>query len=799
MVMRPVAPRYRKALRDLTSHWFRTLLVVLSIAIGIFAVGVMLGGREILLREFDADRASSVPADVTFRTAGFGDELVASAAEQPGVEEVQARRSVWLRYRWAGAEDDRTISIEAFRDYSDIRVSRVVPVGEGHWPPASGEIVLEASAKQVGDYEIGDIIEVETAEGETVELRLAGFAHDINAFPAQFSGYETGYVSFGAMQDLGEALEYNQLSLTFEDPDITWAESSRSAIDLREEVFDPAGVQVLYTDVPEPGSHFLGDIFGALSLLLLALGALALGLSAFLVVNTVSALMAQQVKQVGIMKAVGGSAGQLERLYTVIVTLYGLLAVAVGLPLTAAATRWFSDFAGDILNFRITSYDPPAWVILVELAVGMLVPLVAAAGPVRRGVRMSVVRALNAAGVPDTRFGHGIVDRILGKIRGLPRPVALSLRNTFLRKGRLALTLSTLVLASAVVMAVWSVQASIERTITDLESWWNYDVQITFILPQEADAIEAEIEDVPGIAATEAWPVYNAALVRPDGTENQSFTIVGLDPETDFVGPTLVEGRWLETDDTNAVVINTDAQNAEPSLGLGDTMTLNVMGMEQTWRVVGVIKGQLGGPSVYCSAERLTGVLGSSGVTRLLVRGTHSDAESERALLNDVEERLTGAQFPITSAETRAELADRLREWLGILVAFLALMATMLAVVGMIGLTGTMTINVLESTREIGVMRATGAQHKAIYQIFVTEGVTVGALAWLFGAVLAYPISLGLVRALEESIGLPLTFTFSWTGVVTWLAMMLVISASASIAPAFRASQVSVRDAISYE
>ena len=123
----------------------------------------------------------------------------------------------------------------------------------------------------------------------------------------------------------------------------------------------------------------------------------------------------------------------------------------------------------------------------------------------------------------------------------------------------------------------------------------------------------------------------------------------------------------------------------------------------------------------------------------------------------------------------------------------------MLATVGVIGLTGTMTINVLESTREIGVMRATGAQHKAIYQIFVSEGVTVGVIAWFFGTLLAYPMSYWLVRALEVSIGVPLTYVFSWSGVGSWLGLMLLISAFASIAPAFRASQVSVRDAIAYE
>lgn len=797
--MSPVAPRYRKIFRDLVSHWFRTFLVVISIAIGIIAVGVMLGGREILMREFKADHASSTPANVTYRTADFGDDVAAAAAVQPGVADAQARRSVTLRYRENGSDEERTISVEAFRDFEDIRVATVVPVGTGQWPPGDGEIVLEASAKQAGTFAIGDVLEIETAQGDTVEFTIAGFAHDINAVPAQFAGFETGYVSFDGMAELGEPLEFNQLALAFENEDITWTQASRLAVDIREEVFDAEGVQVYYTDVPEPGSHFLGDIFSALSLLLLLLGALALGLSAFLVINTVSALMSQQVKQVGIMKAVGGRAGQLERLYTVTVTMYGALACAVGLPLTAAGTRWFSDFAAEILNFRVTSYAPPAWVIAVELAVGMLVPLAAAAGPIRRGVRMSVVRALNADSIGGARFGHGLIDRLLGYVRGLPRPVALSLRNTFVRKGRLALTLSTLVLASAVVMAVLSVQASIERTISDLESWWRYDVQLSFAMPQRAGAVLEAAADVDGATEAEAWPVFSATLLRADGAEDESFTIVGLDPDTDFVGPTIVEGRWLEPDDTDAIVVNTDARNEDDSLAVGENVSLRVMGQEQTWRIVGVVKGQLGGSALYCNQEELNSLLGDPGVTRLAVRGESDDAEAERALLTRLEDGLKDAGFQVTSADTRADLSGRVREWLGILVAFLVLMAAMLATVGVIGLTGSMTINVLESTREIGVMRATGAQHKAIYQIFVSEGVTVGVIAWLLGTVLAYPISYGLVRALTMAIGVPLSYVFSWSGVGAWLGLMLLISAFASIAPAFRASQVSVRDAISYE
>ena len=258
--------------------------------------------------------------------------------------------------------------------------------------------MLEAAAKQVDDYAIGDVLEVETADGETVELRVAGFAHDINAVPAQFVGFETGYVSFGAMQDLGEELEYNQLSL-----DASPTRTSRgtrrlaSSVDLREELFDSRGVQVYYTDVPEPGSHFLGDIFNALSLLLLFLGALALGLSAFLVVNTVSALMSQQVRQVGIMKAVGGRAGQLERLYTVTVTMYGAARVrrrsAAGGGRHAVVQRLRRrdpELPGDEL--RAADVGGARGARRRHAGAARSPP----PGPIRRGVKMSVVRALNA-------------------------------------------------------------------------------------------------------------------------------------------------------------------------------------------------------------------------------------------------------------------------------------------------------------------------------------------------------------------------------------------------------------------
>lgn len=794
-----IAPRWMKVARDLSGHRFRTLLVAVSIAIGVFAVGVVMGGREVLVREFDTDFRASNAAGATFYTGPVDDDVVRRASAYPGIAAAEGRAEATLRYRWDGTDEARTLSAIAVRDYDRLDVGRVVPLEVTHWPLRRGEVALEGSALQVAGFEAGDTIEVERPDGSTAELTIVGFVHDINAVPAQFTGTEVGFVAFETLTDVQQPDYYNRLVVTFTDPDITRERASLLAADLRRDVLEERGIAVYGTSVPRPGSHFLGDIFKAVSLLLLALGVLSLALSGFLVVNTVSALMAQQVRQVGVMKAVGGRAGQITRMYLATVAAYGVLAVAIGLPAAAAAGRWFTGFAAEILNFRVTSYVPPVWVTTLEVAVGLIVPLLAAWIPVRLGARMSVVRALNSTGMSAPSFGHGLGDRLLGLVRGLPRPVALSIRNTFLRKGRLVLTLATLTLAAAVVMSVISVQSSIDRTIGELESWWNYDAQVVVGEPTDALQLERKAAETPGVADTETWSGHSVIFTRGDGTENESLFLIGMPYDTTFVRPRLVAGRWLQEGDTDAVVINTDVSKEEPSIVLGSRVTLTVAGEEYSWRVVGVVSGQLGGPVLYADRDELGDMLGDPGVNRVLLKTDSHAPGEQRAARDAAEELLDDAGYRVVGTRTQSELSETIAEQLGILVTFLVIMAVLLAAVGVIGLTGTMTLNVLESTREIGVMRAIGAQHRSIYQIFMSEGLVVGAMSWGLGTLASLPMSRTLTAVLADATGIPLAYAFSWPGVAGTLAVMLFVSAVASLLPAYRASQVSVRDAIAYE
>ena len=124
----------------------------------------------------------------------------------------------------------------------------------------------------------------------------------------------------------------------------------------------------------------------------------------------------------------------------------------------------------------------------------------------------------------------------------------------------------------------------------------------------------------------------------------------------------------------------------------------------------------------------------------------------------------------------------------------------MAAIVGSLGMMGTMSINVIERQREIGVMRAAGATSVAITGIFVGEGVLLGMVSWLFATPLSYPSA----RLFSDVVGETLTgasfdFVYSVNGLFLWLAIVILLSALASLWPALQATRVSVREALAYE
>lgn len=795
-----MGPRWKKVFRDLTAHKVRTLLVTLSIAVGIFAAAVMLGGRAVLMRSLDEAFPASRPPGISFYTMPFDDLLVKAVERRPDVVAAEGRHVASLKFRVAGQSEWRNVTVTAVEDFDRVRVGKLDREPNTPWP-GRGEVLIERASRDFVGARRGDVVEIKTSGDKTVRLRVAGFVHDLNAMTPLMSISGVAYVGYDSLADLEEPPYSNNLEVAVSPRLKTQSDVSRLAATLRDDVITEHGVKVFSTVPRKPGKHYLGDIFKGVSLLLVAVGVLTLLLSGFLVVNTVSALVTQQLRQIGVMKAVGGRPKQLVGMYFAMVLLYGILGVLLAIPLGAWAQNAFVDYGSSKLNFLISDYTTPLPILALEAAVGIFVPLIAAAVPVFSGMRISVRQALyDSNNLAGAEFGQGIVDRILGSLKGLPRPIALSLRNTFLRKGRLALTLITLTLAAGVFMAVASVNTSINATVGRVAAHRPYDLWASLDESKPRALLEREALAVRGVEAVETWQERAATRQRPDGTESSMIDVVGQPPDSRFFAPELLAGRWLKPDDTNALVMDTGMTNAESDLEVGDTIRLKIGELEKDWKIVGLIRGDFMGASARVNREYLDKALNTQGAGKLVVVRTDvHDAAGTKAIADDLSDHLDAKGLKVSETETVKHLMDAIAGSLSILVVFLVIMAALLAAVGGIGLSGTMSINVMESTREIGVMRAIGARNGSLYQVFITEGIVVGLISWLLGCLIAVPLAMGLTSSLQAAINFPLTFAFSPAGVFAWLAFVIVISVLASILPAYRAARISVAEAIAYE
>ena len=773
------------------------MLVVLSIAVGIFAVAVMMGGRAVLIRALDTSFPETRPPSVTYSTTSFDEHLVRTIELQPGVAAAQGRHVVQLTYRVSGGAW-KNVTLYAFDNYDDVRIGKLdLPSGTA-WPKR-GEVLIERGSLAYSGLKTGDVIELETSDKKHPSLRVTGSVHDLNSVVPMMTGRSVGYVSFDTLEDLQEPPLYNELQVVASGKMTSLVDVTAFGSRLRD-VIERQGETVLRMTAHKPGVQNLSDIFKAVTMLLVVVGVLTLFLSAFLVVNTIGALVTQQTRQLGVMKAVGARSGQLVAMYLVMVLSYGVMALAIAMPLGQLATTWFVNFGANTLNFLVTDYRAPVPIIAIELAVGLLVPLAAAAVPVALGMRMPVRVALYSEGSTSTQFGEGVVDRVLGRMRGLSRPVALALRSTFQRKGRLTLTLVTLTLAASVFIAVASVRTSIYHTVDLVGQHRSMDIWGSLYPAKPlADVTRAALQ-VSGVTGIEGWITRPGVRLRPDGGESPAIIVEGLPADTRYFHAELESGRWLTTDDKDAIVVDTGVVNADPDIKVGSVITIKIGDVKQPFHVVGIVRGDLLNPFTYVNRTYLDALLNAKGAVETIMVGTSShDAATQSAIARDLADHFSAQQMRVTNTITQRDLQNTIADSLGIIVVFLVIMAALLAAVGGIGLSGTMSINVLEATREIGVMRAIGASNGAIYRIFITEGIVVGLISWFLGVILSVPLSWGLTKVLGQAMQFPLSFAFSLEGVFLWLALVVVISVLASLLPAYRAARVSVAEAIAYE
>lgn len=807
-----LAPRWRKVMRDLWLNKTRTILVVMSIAIGVFAVGTVAGARTILSRDLAAQYALTNNASATIFASDLDEQFVRSIARMPEVAAAEGRRVALLRVPLAEARSN--LIVYAIPDFNAVEVDRFRHE-QGQRQPGRREVLLERSTLRLFDKQIGETVTVELGDGKTRDLTIVGTVFDVNAPPVTFANFGSAYISPETWEWLGYPKTFTQLRIRVaENPDSR--AHIQAVVDRIEDRVKDSGRTFFNANIAQnPNRHYADEQIQSMMLILVVLGALSMFLSAFLVVNTTTAILAQQVRQIGVMKAIGARTRQLTTMYLMTVAAFGVLSLLIAVPLGALGAQWLVGFVAGLLNFDILTTIPPPDVLALEVAVGLVIPLLAALAPIVSGARMTVREAINSTGISDDTPGHHNrrIDRLKAALassiaieRVVPRPVLMSIRNTFRRKGRLILTLGTLILASAIFISVFTVRDSLDNTLEVSLRYWNYDIEVNLKSGHGEDKVISQMLTVPGVTHAEAWSTDGTRRVREDRSESRGISVIAPPAETALLKPVLVAGRWLSPEDVNAVVVNADVVADEPDIGVGSEIMLKFGQRSYPFTVVGIaqstLTGQVRNPrALYINQAGYRSVLTRGrDVRNIVVVTERHDGASQSETARAIEEHFRAVNMPVDTTETLTERREQIEFQFNILIVFLIIMAALLAAVGGLGLTGTMSINILERTREIGVMRAIGASDRAIRGIVIAEGMVIGLLSWAIGAALALPISRLLADAVGQSfLRRTLDFEYSLLGVGLWLVVVLVVATVASLFPAWRASRLTVREVLAYE
>jgi putative ABC transport system permease protein len=776
-----IAPRWRKVFRDIAGTPLRTTLAVAAMAAGAFGVSMILTSYSILTRELKTMYTDTYPASAILVLDGpVTDSLVDTVRRVPGVSDAEARPVIGARVK-VGKDQWVPLILFVVRDFRDLRMDRFV-ADSGSWPPGDDEVLIERASMSVTRANIGDRVIVRTVDHGERPIRIAGTVHAAGLAPGWMEHAATGFVTWSSVLRAG--VESQQLRIL-----VSGDRLNESHIrEVAKRVEGAINRKVTRIDIPTPGRHPHAAQMDTFLFLLGAFGALTFALSAVLVANMIHALLVEQLRQAAVMKTIGASTRQIASLYLGQVSILAIIALAIGIPLGISAGRAYARFCASMLNATITNEMPPLWIIACEVAAGIVVPLLVALGPVWRVSRISIHEAFSN-GTGRRPFGTRAFDRWLARITWLPRPMMLSLRTTFHCRGRLILTVATLAAGGAAFIAALNVSAAWTRTLDADARARRFDVQAGFPRPYPIADVARALATVPDVAHAEYWAETGAML------GDYRVSLVGPDANSKLLDLPLLEGRWLKPDDDGVCVVN-------QSIASRGELVLRINNRMVRWRIVGVVKELAPGRTVYAPRRSILAASGQSGeLTRgvRIVTRSH-DIPAQIAASKAIERALDRAGISVGGIHALSDSRKSFADHLVIIKSALIFAALLVVFVGGLGLTTTLSLNVLERTREIGILSAIGATPRTIARGVVVEAIVMAVLSWCVAVVVAIPITFALDAASGQMfVRSALDFFMSPAAVAGWLLLAVVLAAISSFHPARRAARLAIREALAYE
>jgi putative ABC transport system permease protein len=717
---------------------------------------------------------------------------------------------------------------------------------EGRWPASDDEIVIDVGTADKQDFAVGDTIEVSTLQPKR-EFELVGVAKygEVDSLGA------ISFVVFtipAAQTLLGREGQYDAISAAAEE-----GVSEDELVAAIAPVLPRTAEVVSASAEAQEQADEVSEFTAIFRYFLLAFGAIALFVGAFVIFNTFSITVAQRTREFATLRTLGASRRQV--LVSVILEslVIGILASLVGLGLGVVLAEGIEALFGS-LGVDLPSADRvfATRTIVVSLAVGVGITLAAGLFPAIRATRVPPISAVReGATLPHGRFHRftpwvaGLV--ILGSLLLLARAMFTDELGTgdrliSIAGGVLLLFLGVAMISSKLVTPIAAVVGAPARriggaagrlaggnsvrnparTAATAAALMIGIALVSFIATltngmkaSNREAIEEQVIADYVVTSLDGYTPFVAAAgdalaespvpevvtnVRSEAGQVNGDTaeIGGIEPDT--IAEAYVFD-WQEGDDevlatlgtTKAVVSSNWAEDHD--VGVGDTVQIrSTADRAADVEVVGTFEP----PPFYPLLEsvNVSTELFDSLYDRPRNRWTWANVAGDSTDEGRAQMEAALSGFPDTQLETREEWIQREDADFNEFISFLYVMLTLAVFVSIFGMINTLVLSVYERTREIGMLRAIGMTRRQVRRMIRQESI----ITALIGAAIGLPLGIFLAalvnRALSEY---DVRFAIPWVQLIVLTAVAVIIGILAAIMPARRAAKLNPLEAIAYE
>jgi putative ABC transport system permease protein len=583
-------------------------------------------------------------------------------------------------------------------------------------------------------------------------------------------------------------------------------------------------------------------------------GIAALIMAAFIIFNTFRTLVAERRRDLAMLRAIGAKRSTLEGMILVESLLQGLIGTAIGLILgwciTVGSLRLMSGFIGNFAHITLGAPTFPTSTFIASTLLGIGFSVASAYLPARATFKITPLEALRPAlGAAENRrmqirawVGLGLIVLSGGSLflesisitsialliflvglvliaPALVRPVAvvfsrlfgflfprenvLARENLSRQPSRAAITASSMMIGLALTIAVVGMVTSTRygfMSYLDKSLGSDYIFMPTSLILGNgnlgADANLAQnISQIDGVSAVTSLRLAYSQM----GDAN--LEVIGIDPVTypQVSGLEFSNGdpqqAYLDLANSRSIIVN-GIFSSTYNVHTGDQITLKTSHGDQLYKVVAVGMDYLNAKlsTGYISQKNLKNDFNVS--TDVMILVNQSKSADKNKVMAALETQ--ASNYPAFTLLNATAFKQSQEQVFSEVMIGLYLMAMVLTIPGLIAMANTMSINVIERTREIGMLRAVGATRDQIRRLILAESLLLSSLGSVLGVAVGLFLSYFIVKVMVLA-GFKLDFYFPINGIVIAIVLGIVVGILASITPARKAASTEIVEALRYE